>query len=81
MVPPPPRVPEEEVRIEATTQEKDGSIYKLRGHVEIRYGSYSLYADEATYNEDTGETTAEGHVVLDGGPADEHIEPATAPTT
>ncbi len=74
VVPPPPRVPEEEVRIEATTQEKDGSIYKLRGHVEIRYGSYSLYADEVTYNEDTGETTAEGHVVLDGGPADEHIE-------
>jgi LPS-assembly protein len=64
----------EEVRIEATTQEKDGPIYKLRGHVEIRYGSYSLYADEVTYNDDTGEVTGEGHMVLDGGPADEHIE-------
>jgi LPS-assembly protein len=67
-------MPGEEVRIEATTQEKDGPIYKLRGHVEIRYGSYSLYADEVTYNHDTGEATGEGHMVLDGGSADEHIE-------
>src|SRR4030095_2826933 len=67
-------MPGEEVRIEATTQEKDGPIYKLRGHVEIRYGSYSLYADEVTYNDDTGEATGEGHMVLDGGSADEHIE-------
>jgi LPS-assembly protein len=66
--------PGEEVRIEATTQEKEGPIYKLRGHVEVRYGSYSLYADEVTYNDDTGEATGEGHMVLDGGPVDEHIE-------
>ncbi|HZE27031.1 MAG TPA: LPS assembly protein LptD [Terriglobales bacterium] len=49
-------------------------MYKLRGHVDIRYGSYSLYADEITYNSDTGEATAEGHMVLEGGPTDEHIE-------
>jgi len=65
---------EGDVRIQAIEQEKDGPIYKLRGHVEIRYGTYSLYADEITYNSDTGEATAEGHVVLDGGPNDEHIE-------
>jgi len=64
----------EEVRIQAIEQEKDGPIYKLRGHVEIRYGSYSLYADEVTYNSDTGEASVEGHTVLDGGPNDEHIE-------
>jgi LPS-assembly protein len=72
--PPPSTIPGEEVRIEATTQEKEGAIYRLRGHVEIRYGSYSLYADEITYNDDTGEATGEGHLVLDGGPTDEHIE-------
>ncbi len=72
--PPPSTLPGEEVRIEATTQEKEGSIYKLRGHVEIRYDGYSLYADEITYNDDTGEATGEGHMVLDGGPTDEHIE-------
>ena len=65
---------EEEVRIQATEQEKVGPMYKLRGHVDIRYGSYSLYADEITYNSDTGEATAEGHMVLEGGPTDEHIE-------
>ncbi|HXP23697.1 MAG TPA: hypothetical protein VN807_06130, partial [Candidatus Sulfotelmatobacter sp.] len=63
-----------DVRIQATEQEKDGPVYKLRGHVEIRYGSFNLYADEITYNSDTGEATAEGHMVLDGGPNDEHIE-------
>jgi len=65
---------EQEVRIQALEQEKDGPVYKLRGHVEIRYDTFNLYADEVTYNSDTGETTAEGHVVLDGGPNDEHIE-------
>ncbi len=63
-----------DVRIQATQQEKDGPVYKLRGHVEIRYGTFNLYADEITYNADSGEATAEGHVVLDGGPNDEHIE-------
>src|SRR6266576_2014943 len=70
----PAAIPGEEVRIEAITQEKDGAIYKLRGHVAIRYGSYTLYADEITYDDNTGEATGEGHVVLDGGPTDEHIE-------
>ena len=65
----------EDVTIKASeSQEKDGPIYKLRGHVEIRYSTYSLYADEVTYNSDTGDATGEGHLVLDGGPNDEHIE-------
>jgi LPS-assembly protein len=64
---------EEDVRIQAITQEKDGPVYKLRGHVEVRYETYSLYADEMTYNSDTGESSGEGHLVLDGGPNDEHI--------
>ena len=64
----------EDVRIQAIEQEKDGPVYKLRGHVEVRYGTYSLYADEMTYNSDTGEASGEGHLVLDGGPNDEHIE-------
>jgi LPS-assembly protein len=76
--PPPPAIAAiqraEDVRIQAIEQEKDGPVYKLRGHVEIRYGTYSLYADEITYNSDTGEATAEGHMVLDGGPSDEHIQ-------
>src|SRR5450432_1419972 len=58
----------------ALEQEKQGAVYKLRGQAEIHYGTYILHADEVTYDSDTGEATAEGHFVLDGGPNDEHIK-------
>ncbi len=64
----------EEVTIRAVQQEKDGSIYHLRGRVEIHYRTYILSADQVTYNSDTGDSELEGHVVLDGGPYDEHVE-------
>jgi LPS-assembly protein len=50
----------------------------LRGQAEVHYGGYVLYADEMTYNTDTGEATADGHVVLDGGLNDEHIQASHA---
>ncbi|MFY9561513.1 MAG: LPS assembly protein LptD [Terriglobales bacterium] len=65
---------EEEVTIRAVLQEKDGSLFKLRGQAEIHYRNYVLYADEVTYNSASGDTQLEGHVVLDGGPYDEHVE-------
>ncbi len=65
---------QEEVTIRAVEQEKDGTIYHLRGKVEIEYRTYILQADEITYNSDTGDSELEGHIVLDGGPYDEHIE-------
>jgi LPS-assembly protein len=65
---------EEDVTIRAQQQEKDGPVFKLRGQAEIHYGTYILYADSVDYNSDTGDSTVDGHVVLDGGPNDEHIE-------
>jgi LPS-assembly protein len=65
---------QEEVTIIATTQEKIGSIYQLHGKAEIHYGVYILRSDEITYNADTGQAIADGHVVLEGGPNDEHIQ-------
>jgi len=65
---------EEEVTIRAVQQEKDGDTYHLRGEVEIHYRTYILHADEVTYHADTADSEVEGHVVLDGGPYDEHIE-------
>jgi LPS-assembly protein len=62
----------------AIQQEKDGSIYKLHGAVEIHYGNYILKSDEATYNADTGDATADGHFALDGGPNDDHIRASHA---
>ncbi|MFY9844635.1 MAG: LPS assembly protein LptD [Terriglobales bacterium] len=64
---------EEEATIRAVHQEKDGSIYHLRGEAEIDYRTYILHADQITYNADTGDSELEGHVVLDGGPYDEHV--------
>lgn len=64
------------VTIRAQQQEKNGPIYKLRGNVEINYGAYKVSGDEATYDSDTGDIQAEGKLVLDGGPNDEHIEAA-----
>jgi LPS-assembly protein len=70
----PPVLKQEDVTIRALEQEKLGPIFKLHGQTEIHYRTYVLYADEVTYNSETGEATADGHVVLDGGPNDEHIE-------
>src|SRR5262249_22827002 len=64
----------EEVNIRSQDQEIDGHVYKLRGQVAIHYGEYILYADEVTYDRDTGEAIADGHVVLDGQTSDEHLQ-------
>ena len=65
------------VTIRAIHQEKDGPVYKLRGDVRIDYGIYTFSADDITYNSNTGEAQANGHLVLDGGPNDEHIQAAS----
>lgn len=65
---------QEETTIRATEQEKTGAIYHLRGQAEIDYRTYIVRADEITYNSDTGDSELEGHVLLEGGPYDEHVE-------
>ncbi len=63
----------QDVSWSAVTQELDGPMVKLHQKAEIHYGTYVLSGDEVTYNRDTGDSTVDGHVVLDGGPNDEHI--------
>jgi LPS-assembly protein len=65
---------EEDVTITALQQEKQGTLYQLHGNAEIHYGTYILRADEISYNSETGDSKAGGHVTLDGGPNDEHIQ-------
>src|SRR5690349_20190926 len=74
VVPAAPSALDEEVTIRSIDQEKDGPISILRGQVKIQYGTYTLFADEVTFNKDTGEAVAEGHVVLDGQTTDEHLQ-------
>jgi LPS-assembly protein len=64
----------ENVTIRAVEQEKDGDIYHLRGKGELYYRTYLLHADKMTYHSDTGDTELEGHVLLEGGPNQEHVE-------
>jgi LPS-assembly protein len=75
---PPPTKNGEEVNICAVRQEKDGQIFKLHVRSRISYRDFILWADEATYDSNTGNADVEGHVVLDGGPNDEHIEASKA---
>jgi LPS-assembly protein len=63
----------ESVTIRSQEQEMDGPVYKLRGQVQIQYGPYTLYADEITYNRDTGDAIADGHVLLEGTTNNEHL--------
>ncbi len=58
----------------AVSQEKVEDVYKLHGEGEIHYNGYIIRADEMTYDSDSGETTADGHFRLDGGPYDEHVK-------
>ena len=66
--------PVEEATIEAARQEKAGDMWKLSGNVKITFRGFVLLADTVTYNNATGDIDADGHLVFDGGPHDEHIE-------
>ena len=77
--PTPPAVKNgDEVNICAVTQEKDGPIFKLHVRSKISYHDFILWADEVTYDSNSGDAKLEGHVVVDGGPNDEHIEASRA---
>jgi len=67
---PPTGVP---VEIHANTQREQNNVYTLDGNVLIYYKSYTIQADRITYNRDTGEVSAEGHLIVDGSPDNEHI--------
>jgi LPS-assembly protein len=72
--PPAPAKHSEAVNISAVHQEKDGEVYTLRGNVEIDDGIFTFHGDQVTYDRDTGNVQAEGHLLLEGGPNHEHIE-------
>jgi LPS-assembly protein len=58
------RNPFNTITVRADTQRKVGDLYSLRGHVDIAYHEAQLSADEATYNEASGEVEATGRVSL-----------------
>ena len=66
------------VKIVANTQTRQGlrnsNLYTLDGDVVIYYRNYIVHADHATYDDGTTEIVAHGHLMIDGGPDDEHFE-------
>jgi len=60
----------QDVVIRAETQEYEGAMVRLRGAVYIRAHGYELRADQATYNTESGEATAQGNLQLSGGQED-----------
>ena len=65
------------VKLVARTQTRQGlknaNLYTLDGDVVIYYRNYIVHADRATYNDATGEIETQGHLMIDGGPDDEHF--------
>ena len=57
--------PGKEVTIRADSQQKDKDTYHLRGHVQIVYGEIQVTADEASFDDASGDMMARGHVVFD----------------
>ncbi|HLH00307.1 MAG TPA: hypothetical protein VKX49_28640 [Bryobacteraceae bacterium] len=51
-----------DVNVDAQTQEVDGDLRHLRGHVVLETFDKRLEADEVDYNEDTGDVDARGNV-------------------
>jgi LPS-assembly protein len=76
VVPQPPQgVP---VKLVANQQSEQGlknsNLYTLDGDVVIYYRNYIVHADHATYDDGSSEIHAQGHMMVDGGPDDEHFE-------
>jgi LPS-assembly protein len=71
-------IPTEELTIKAYKQGKDHDTYLLQKDAEVTFRNYVLRADEITYNDKTGELTAKGDVMLEGGPHDMHVEAKSA---
>ena len=53
-------------RLESKQQEKHGSVYTLTGDVRIDYKDYILTADKVSYDSETKDAEADGHVRLQG---------------
>ncbi len=77
-VPVGPPVDENKVEFESLTQSAqrsgDDTIVVLNGAVVVTSGDREIRADHVEFDKATGEVTANGHVVVTGGPNHEHLQ-------
>jgi len=65
---------EQPVEITAHECEKKGDVYTLRGDVNVEFRGYHMQGDVVSYNGATGDVSAEGNLVFDGGENDIHLK-------
>ncbi len=53
------------VHVEAAQQQINGHTYTLLGEVTVLYRGYTLRADKVSYNQDTGDIEADGHLQVE----------------
>jgi lipopolysaccharide assembly outer membrane protein LptD (OstA) len=58
------------VHVAAKNIQQNAGILHLKGSVEIKLVSYTLLADEAEYDQQSGEIHAHGHVLMKPAPSD-----------
>ncbi|MBV9145662.1 MAG: LPS-assembly protein LptD, partial [Acidobacteria bacterium] len=66
------------IYIAANQFEQRGNDYLLHGDAQIDFRNYVLFADEISYNTDSGEAKATGNVRLDGGDYNVHVQASQA---
>ena len=59
---PPQSIPGGFLNVIADEQEKEGDVYRLKGHAELEDSRRLFRADEIEWNRETGDVTAKGHV-------------------
>lgn len=67
-----------EVEIEADYKKWEHAHFTLDGHVHLTYENRTVNADHAEFDENTGDATLEGHVLITGGENDERISASHA---
>ena len=60
--PAPETIARPQMDIGAVVQDHEGKVFKLHGHAWVETTTILVRADEMTYDEDTGDMTAQGHV-------------------
>ena len=74
----PPAKPAQRATLESDEQSRHDDLYTASGNAILTYEGHTLRADSLTYNDATGDITAQGHVELSGGDNDEHLQASHA---
>jgi lipopolysaccharide export system protein LptA len=58
-------IPPEEVQIDSDSQQRDGSIHHLSGHVVIKTNAVTIRTEKADYNVDTNAISIHGEATIE----------------